>query len=148
MCIFAGNANQQAEPRDAEQTMERRRDKRISVSLKAALLNDKTLPRGCRVRDFSPRGMLLQYEYDGNAASFDDGDTVTVRLSLRQADEQQQEELRRELKRLREQQQQMLRDMDELQQRMDQPENRQRMAEANQQLDQTRQNMQQGAEEM
>jgi hypothetical protein len=28
--------------------------------------------------------MLLQYEYDGNAATFTDGDPVTVRLSLRQ----------------------------------------------------------------
>jgi hypothetical protein len=67
--------------------MERRRDERISVSLKAALLNDRTLPRGCRVRDFSQRGMLLQYDYDGNDPGFDDGDTVAVRLSLRQADE-------------------------------------------------------------
>ena len=67
--------------------MERRRDERISVSLKAALLNDRTLPRGCRVRDFSQRGMLLQYDYDGKDSAFDDGDTVAVRLSLRQADE-------------------------------------------------------------
>jgi cell division septation protein DedD len=67
--------------------MERRRDERISVSLKAALLNDRTLPRGCRVRDFSQRGMLLQYDYDGNDTILSDGDTVTVRLSLRQADE-------------------------------------------------------------
>jgi hypothetical protein len=67
--------------------MERRRDERISVSLKAALLNDRTLPRGCRVRDFSQRGMLLQYDYDGNDSGFDNGDTVAVRLSLRQADE-------------------------------------------------------------
>ena len=67
--------------------MERRRDERISVSLKAALLNARTLPRGCRVRDFSQRGMLLQYDYDGNDPGFDDGDTVAVRLSLRQADE-------------------------------------------------------------
>jgi septal ring-binding cell division protein DamX len=67
--------------------MERRRDERISVSLKAALLNDRTLPRGCRVRDFSQRGMLLQYDYDGNDSGLDDGDTVAVRLSLRQADE-------------------------------------------------------------
>jgi hypothetical protein len=64
--------------------MERRRDERLSVGLKAALLDDKTLPRGCRVRDFSQRGMLLQYDYDGNDATFSDGDTVTVRLSLRQ----------------------------------------------------------------
>jgi len=67
--------------------MERRRDERISVSLKAALLTDDTLPKGCRVRDFSQRGMLLQYEYDGNATRFDEGDSVTVRLSLRQQDE-------------------------------------------------------------
>ena len=67
--------------------MERRRDERISVSLKAALLNDRTLPRGCRVRDFSQRGMLLQYDYDGNDSGFDAGDTVAVRLSLRQTDE-------------------------------------------------------------
>ena len=60
--------------------MERRRDERISVSLKAALLNDRTLPRGCRVRDFSQRGMLLQYDYNGYDAGFDYGDTVAVRL--------------------------------------------------------------------
>jgi len=67
--------------------MERRRDERLSVALKAALLDDGTLPRGCRVRDFSQRGMLLQYDYDGNAATFNHGDTVTVRLSLPQDDE-------------------------------------------------------------
>ena len=71
----------------AAEIMERRRDERTSVSLKAALLTEETLPKGCRVRDFSPRGMLLQYEYDGNAATFEDGDSVTVRLSLRQQDE-------------------------------------------------------------
>ncbi len=69
--------------------MERRRDERISVGLKAALLDDQAMPRGCRVRDFSPRGMLLQYDYDGNTASFDDGDPIAVRLSLRQADERE-----------------------------------------------------------
>jgi hypothetical protein len=67
--------------------MERRRAERISVTLKAALLDDTAMPKGCRVRDFSPRGMLLQYEYDSNVAAFDHGDTLTVRLSLREADE-------------------------------------------------------------
>ncbi len=87
LCIFGHYVNQPVQPRGGHQPMERRRDERISVSLKAALLNDRTLPRGCRVRDFSQRGMLLQYDYDGADSSFDDGDTVTVRLSLRQADE-------------------------------------------------------------
>jgi len=87
LCIFGRYSNQPAQPSGGQQIMERRRDERISVSLKAALLSDRTLPRGCRVRDFSQRGMLLQYDYGGNDTTFNDGDTVTVRLSLRQADE-------------------------------------------------------------
>jgi hypothetical protein len=69
--------------------------------------------------------------------------------ALRQAQtEQEREEIRRQLKRLREEQIEALRDVDELQQRMENPENRQRMADARDQLGQTRSRIRQSAEEL
>ncbi|GMQ89018.1 MAG: hypothetical protein BMS9Abin09_0463 [Gammaproteobacteria bacterium] len=67
--------------------MERRNHARIAVNLKAALLDDQAMPMACRVRDVSKGGMLLQHERHDNATTFHQGDTVKVRLSLRQADE-------------------------------------------------------------
>jgi cell division septation protein DedD len=67
--------------------MERRNHARVAVNLKAALLDDQAMPVGCRVRDVSKGGMLLQHEHYDKATTFHEGDTVEVRLSIRQADE-------------------------------------------------------------
>jgi len=71
-------------------------------------------------------------------------------LARRQNDitEQQKQEIRRELKRLREEQLEALRDVDELQQRMDSPENRRRMADTAERLGQSRSGIRQSAEEL
>jgi hypothetical protein len=69
--------------------------------------------------------------------------------ALRQArNEQEEQGIRRELKRLREEQLEVLEDIDELQQRMESSENRQRMAEARQQLNQSRSRIRQSTEEL
>jgi hypothetical protein len=60
--------------------------------------------------------------------------------------EQEREEIRRRLKRLREQQQEILRDTDQLRQRMQRPENQRRMAESRRNLDQTREQIRQTTE--
>ena len=67
--------------------MERRNHARVAVNLKAALLDDQAMPVGCRVRDVSKGGMLLQHEHYDKATTFHEGDEVEVRLSVRQADE-------------------------------------------------------------
>ncbi len=67
--------------------MERRNHARIAVNLNAALLDDQAMSMGCRVRDVSTGGMLLQHEHGDKATTFHAGDTVEVRLSLTQADE-------------------------------------------------------------
>lgn len=67
--------------------MERRNHERAAVNLKAALLVDQAMPIGCRIRDVSSGGMLLQYESNDKAKTFHKGDTVVVRVSLKQDDE-------------------------------------------------------------
>jgi len=67
--------------------MERRNHARVAVNLKAALLDDQAMPVGCRVRDVSKGGMLLQHEHYNAAADFREGDKVEVRLSIRMDDE-------------------------------------------------------------
>jgi len=62
--------------------------------------------------------------------------------------EEEQEELRRELKRLQEQQQQLLSELDELNQRMSNEQNQARMAEAREQLEQTRESMRNSADQL
>jgi len=62
--------------------------------------------------------------------------------------DQEREELRRQLKRLREEEQNWLADLDELRQRMNRPENQSRLAEARQRLEQTRAEAQRAAESM
>lgn len=62
------------------------------------------------------------------------------------ANEEEREEILRQLKRLQEEQQQILRDTEELQERMDQPENQERMAESQEQLQETRDNVRQASE--
>ncbi|HNY76937.1 MAG: hypothetical protein RBS72_00385 [Sedimentisphaerales bacterium] len=69
--------------------------------------------------------------------------------ALRQArNEQERQEILRELKRLRDEQVEALRDIDELQARMDQSQNRQRMADAREQLDDSRSQIRQSAQDL
>jgi hypothetical protein len=67
--------------------MERRRYERIAVNLNVALLDDRAMPRGCRVRDVSQAGMLLQFEHPGSATPYNIGDLVKVRVSLKDGTE-------------------------------------------------------------
>ncbi len=67
--------------------MERRYHSRVAVNLKAALVADQAMPLGCRVRDVSSGGMLLQYERYDKAIAFRKGDTVEVQVSLKQNNE-------------------------------------------------------------
>ncbi|WP_455233878.1 PilZ domain-containing protein [Thiogranum longum] len=67
--------------------MERRRYERSSVNLKVALVDDQKMPLGCRVRDVSQGGMLLQYEHYASSPTLNPGDTLKIRVSLRQGDE-------------------------------------------------------------
>jgi len=64
------------------------------------------------------------------------------------ATEEEQEDIRRQLKRLREQQEQMLRDTDELLDRMERPQNQRQMSESRQQLEETRENVRRSSEAM
>jgi cell division septation protein DedD len=66
--------------------MERRRYERIAVNLNVALLDERAMPRGCRVRDVSQGGMLLQFEHPGGA-SYAAGNAVQVRISVKEHDE-------------------------------------------------------------
>jgi cell division septation protein DedD len=66
--------------------MERRRYERIAVNLNVALLDERAMPRGCRVRDVSQGGMLLQFEHPGGA-SYTAGNAVRVRISVKEHDE-------------------------------------------------------------
>jgi hypothetical protein len=69
--------------------------------------------------------------------------------ALRQArNEQERQEVLRELRRLRDEQLESLRDVDELQARMDQAQSRQRMTDTRQQLDDSRSQIQQSAQEL
>ena len=45
--------------------MDRRRHARTPVDINAMLIGQKTVPKGCRVRNVSQQGMLLQCEPDG-----------------------------------------------------------------------------------
>ncbi len=67
--------------------MERRRYQRIAVNLNVALLDDRAMPRGCRVRDVSQNGMLLQFEHPVSSGTFETGNSVKVRVSLREGED-------------------------------------------------------------
>jgi hypothetical protein len=64
------------------------------------------------------------------------------------ATEEEKEDIRRQLKRLREQQEQMLRDTDELLDRMERPHHQRQLSEARQQLEETRENVRRSSEAM
>lgn len=67
--------------------MERRRHARTPVDLNAMLIGQKTVPKGCRVRNVSQQGMLLQCEPDGRLLTFSKGDKVEIHLTVGYADE-------------------------------------------------------------
>jgi cell division septation protein DedD len=64
--------------------MERRKHNRVAVNLNAALVSDRVLPIGCRVRNVSVDGMMLEYYSDGTTTSLNHNDSVEVRVSLKQ----------------------------------------------------------------
>jgi len=65
---------------------ERRRSERNEVSVEALLLRGDKIPRGCRVREFSPNGMQLQWGADGWRSDLAEGDTVRIHLSVQHSD--------------------------------------------------------------
>jgi hypothetical protein len=67
--------------------MERRRHARTPVNINAMLIGQKTVPKGCRVRNVSQQGMLLQCEPDGRLLTFSKGDKVEIHLSVEYAGE-------------------------------------------------------------
>jgi hypothetical protein len=60
--------------------MERVRHARIPVHLNAVLIGEKTVPKGCKVRNVSNHGLLLQCDADGRIQTFRDGDHVDIHL--------------------------------------------------------------------
>lgn len=60
--------------------MERVGHARIPVHLNAVLIGEKTVPKGCKVRNVSDQGMLLTCDADGRILTFRDGDSVDIHL--------------------------------------------------------------------
>ena len=67
--------------------MERRRHARTPVNINAMLIGQTTVPKGCRVRNVSQQGMLLQCEPDGRLLTFSKGDKVEIHLTVQYAGE-------------------------------------------------------------
>jgi hypothetical protein len=55
---------------------------RTHADLDAMLIGQKTVPKGCRVLNVSPQGMMLQCEPDGRLLTFRDADLVDVHLTV------------------------------------------------------------------
>jgi len=55
---------------------------RTHADLDAMLIGQKTIPKGCRVLNVSPQGMMLQCEPDGRLLTFRDADLVDVHLTV------------------------------------------------------------------
>jgi len=66
--------------------MERVRHARIPVHLNAVLIGEKTVPKGCKVRNVSNQGLLLQCDADGRILTFRDGDHVDIHLLFHRPD--------------------------------------------------------------
>jgi hypothetical protein len=66
--------------------MERVAHARIPVHLNAVLIGEKTVPKGCKVRNVSDQGMLLTCEADGRILTFRDGDSVDIHLLFQRPD--------------------------------------------------------------
>ena len=66
--------------------MEHVRHARIPVHLNAVLIGEKTVPKGCKVRNVSNQGLLLQCDADGRIQTFRDGDHVDIHLLFQRPD--------------------------------------------------------------
>jgi hypothetical protein len=66
--------------------MERVGHARIPVHLNAVLIGEKTVPKGCKVRNVSGQGMLLTCDADGRMLTFRDGDHVDIHLLFQRPD--------------------------------------------------------------
>jgi hypothetical protein len=55
---------------------------RPHADLDAMLIGQKTVPKGCRVLNVSPQGMMLQCEPDGRLLTFRDADLVDIHLTV------------------------------------------------------------------
>jgi len=55
---------------------------RTHTDLDAMLIGQKTVPKGCRVLNVSPQGMMLQCEPDGRLLTFRDADLVDIHLTV------------------------------------------------------------------
>jgi hypothetical protein len=66
--------------------MEQVRHARIPVHLNAVLIGEKTVPKGCKVRNVSNHGLLLQCDADGRIQTFRDGDPVDIHLLFHRPD--------------------------------------------------------------
>ena len=66
--------------------MEQVRHARIPVNLNAVLIGEKTVPKGCKVRNVSNQGLLLQCDADGRIQTFSEGDHVDIHLLFQRPD--------------------------------------------------------------
>ncbi|MGB7931254.1 MAG: PilZ domain-containing protein [Gammaproteobacteria bacterium] len=66
--------------------MEQVRHARIPVHLNAVLIGEKTVPKGCKVRNVSNQGLLLQCDADGRIQTFREGDHVDIHLLFQRPD--------------------------------------------------------------
>jgi len=66
--------------------MEQVRHARIPVHLNAVLIGEKTVPKGCKVRNVSNQGLLLQCDADGRIQTFRNGDHVDIHLLFQRPD--------------------------------------------------------------
>ena len=55
---------------------------RPHADLDAMLIGQKSVPKGCRVLNVSPQGMMLQCEPDGRLLTFRDSDLVDIHLTV------------------------------------------------------------------
>jgi hypothetical protein len=55
---------------------------RTHTDLDAMLIGQKSVPKGCRVLNVSPQGMMLQCEPDGRLLTFRDSDLVDIHLTV------------------------------------------------------------------
>ena len=60
--------------------MQQIRQARIPVDLNAVLIGKKAVPKGCKVRNVSSHGLLLQCDADGRILTFSDGDHVDIHI--------------------------------------------------------------------
>jgi hypothetical protein len=66
--------------------MEQVRHARTPVLLNAVLIGEKKAPKGCKVRNVSNHGLLLQCDADGRIQTFGDGEHVDIHLLFHRPD--------------------------------------------------------------